>query len=123
MVNVIPHEGGDHVVGVIIERLQPQLARVTGLRCSAGKVLRLQLVVEESIGCSLINQDGGFGSRIVLDKYSSIILFASLNRAKVASESLLHQRLDIWLLIIILYVYLFSPWDSRWIDNWREGRH
>ena len=40
VVHVVPHEGGDHVVGVVVQRLHPQLARVVCSCCCGGKILR-----------------------------------------------------------------------------------
>ena len=45
VVHMVPHEGGDHVVGVVVQRLHPQLARVAYSCCCVGEVLRFQLVV------------------------------------------------------------------------------
>ena len=41
VVNVISHEGGDHVVGMVVQRLHSQLARVSSLGSGTRKVLRL----------------------------------------------------------------------------------
>jgi hypothetical protein len=40
-VDVVSHEGGDEVVGVIVERLHPQRHRVVDLGGGRGKVFRL----------------------------------------------------------------------------------
>ena len=56
-VNVIPHEGGDEVVGVVVERLHPQLHVVVVLRRRHEEVLRLQLVVKEPVGCALVDEE------------------------------------------------------------------
>ena len=88
VVDVIPHEGGDHVVRVIVQRLQPHLARIPGLGGSSSKVLWLQLVSEESIRSSLINQNAGLGTRVAPDKLCGVIGLPRLYRAQVSSESL-----------------------------------
>ena len=88
MVDVVPHEGGDHVVRVIIQRLHPHLAGIPGLSGRRSKVLWLQLVVEESVGCSLVNEDARLGSGIVLDQLGGVISLSCLNRTQIASESL-----------------------------------
>ena len=54
-VNVVSHEGGYEVVGVVVERLAPQLHVVVVLRRRHEEVLRLQLVVEEPVGCALVD--------------------------------------------------------------------
>ena len=56
-VDVVPHEGGDEVVGVVVERLHPQLHVVVVLRRRHKEVLRLQLVVEEPVGCALVDEE------------------------------------------------------------------
>ena len=73
VVHVVPHEGGDHVVGVVVQRLQPQLARVAGSCCGRGEVLGFQLVVQEAVSCSLINQDGGLGTGVGFHKFCGVI--------------------------------------------------
>ena len=49
MVDVVPHEGGDHVVRVIVQRLHPHLAGIPGLKGRRSEVIWLQLIVEEAI--------------------------------------------------------------------------
>ena len=48
-VDVIPHEGGDEVVRVIVQRLQPESHRVLGLVGGGREVLRLQLLLQERV--------------------------------------------------------------------------
>ena len=79
VVHVVPHEGGDHVVGVVVQRLHPQLARVVCSCCCGGKILRFQLVVEEAVSCPLIYQDGWFGSGVRFHKFCGVIGLACLH--------------------------------------------
>ena len=88
VVHMVPHEGGDHVVGVVVQRLHPQLARVVCSCCCGGKVLRFQLVVEEAVSCSLVNQDGWFGSGVGFHKFCGVICLACLHRSKISSKCL-----------------------------------
>ena len=88
MVDVVPHEGGDHVVTVVVKRLQPHLAGVACLLCCCSKVLWLQLVVKEGVGRSLVDQDTRLGPGVRFDKLSGIVILASLHRAKISSEGL-----------------------------------
>ena len=57
-VNVVAHEGGDEVVGVVVEGLHPQLHVVVVLGGRQEEVLWLQLRLQEAISCALVNQDG-----------------------------------------------------------------
>ena len=57
-VNVVAHEGGDEVVGVVVEGLHPQLDVVVVLGGRQEEVLWLQLRLQEAIGCALVDQDG-----------------------------------------------------------------
>ena len=56
-VDVVPHECGDEEVGVVVERLHPQLHVVVVLRRRHEEVLRLQLVVKEPVGCALVDEE------------------------------------------------------------------
>ena len=47
---MIPHEGGDEVVAVIVQRLHAHGHGVPHARSSRGEQLRLQLVVQEAVG-------------------------------------------------------------------------
>ena len=57
-VNVVAHEGGDEVVGVVVEGLHPQLHVVVVLGGRQEEVLWLQLRLQEAISCALVDQDG-----------------------------------------------------------------
>ena len=57
-VNVVAHEGGDEIVGVIIEGLHPQLHVVVVLGGRKEEVLWLQLRLQKAISCALVDQDG-----------------------------------------------------------------
>ena len=100
VVDVISHEGGDHVVGVIVQRLHPHLAGIPGLCCSCCEVLRLELVVKEPIIGSLVNQDAGLGSIVVLHKLSRIVGLPSVNRTKIPSEGLGVLIIIAWTILI-----------------------
>ena len=78
VIHVVSHEGGDHVVRVVVQRLQSQLTRVAGLCSGRGEVLGLQLVVEETVSCSLINQDRGLGAGVRFHKFCGVIGLACL---------------------------------------------
>ena len=54
-VDVVPHEGGDEVVRVIVQRLQPESHRVLGLVGGGREVLRLQLLLQERVRRALEN--------------------------------------------------------------------
>ena len=77
VIHVVSHEGADHVVAVIVQWLHPHLTRVACISCRLGEVLWLQLIVQESVSCALVDQDGWFGSGVVLDQFCSIIIFTS----------------------------------------------
>ena len=108
-VNVVAHEGGDEVVGVVVEGLHPQLHVVAVLGGRHEEVLWLQLVLQEAVSCALVNQDGRLtkvidhrhpdivvkihlGPRVGGDQLSGIISFSSLHRAQVTSEGLRRQN-------------------------------
>merc|ERR1719204_1770699 len=91
-VDVVPHEGGDEVVGVVVERLHPQLHVVVVLRRRHKEVLRLQLVVKEPVGCALVDEERYLRSIIVGNKLSGVISFPSLNRSQGPGEGLLSPR-------------------------------
>ena len=57
-VNVVAHEGGDEVVGVVVEGLHPQLHVVVVLGGRQKEVLWLQLGLQEAVSCALVDQDG-----------------------------------------------------------------
>ena len=57
-VNVVAHEGGDEVVGVVVEGLHPQLHVVVVLGGRQEEVLWLQLGLQEAVSCALVDQDG-----------------------------------------------------------------
>lgn len=57
-VDVISHEAGDEVVGVIIERLHPDRHRVVGRGSRSQKVLRLQLLLQERVRSALRVENG-----------------------------------------------------------------
>ena len=57
-VNVVAHEGGDEVVGVVIEGLHPQLHVVAVLGGRQEEVLWLQLRLQEAISCALVDEKG-----------------------------------------------------------------
>ena len=56
-VNVVAHEGGDEVVGVVVEGLHPQLHVVAVLGGRQVEVLWLQLRLQEAVSCALVDQD------------------------------------------------------------------
>ena len=112
-VNVVAHEGGDEVVGVVVEGLHPQLHVVAVLGCCHEEVLWLQLVLQEAVSCALVNQDGRLtkvidhrhpdivvkihlGPRVGGDQLSGIIRFSRLHRAEVTSEGLRRHRINIF---------------------------
>ena len=64
-VNVVAHEGGDEVVGVVVEGLHPQLHVVAVLGGRHEEVLWLQLVLQEAVSCALVNQDGHLTEEII----------------------------------------------------------
>ena len=57
-VDVVAHEGGDEVVGVVIEGLHPQLHVVAVLGGRQEEVLWLQLRLQEAISCALVDEKG-----------------------------------------------------------------
>ena len=57
-VDVVAHEGGDEVVGVVVEGLHPQLHVVVVLGGRQKEVLWLQLGLQEAVSCALVDQDG-----------------------------------------------------------------
>ena len=62
MVHVVPHESRDEIVGVIVVWLHPDLNRVPCITTSSREVCRLQLVIQEPISSSLVNEDMRLGS-------------------------------------------------------------
>ena len=74
---------------MIVQRLHSHTAGIAGLGSSGGKVFRLELVVEESVSCPLVDQDGGLGSAVVLHQLGGVVVLASLHGPEVASEGLL----------------------------------
>ena len=112
-VNVVAHEGGDEVVGVVVEGLHPQLHVVAVLGGCHEEVLWLQLVLQEAVSCALVNQDGRLtkvidhnfssifiqihlGPRVGGDQLSGIISFSGLHRAEVTSEGLRRNRINVY---------------------------
>ena len=89
MLDVISEEGRDHEVRMIVQRLHPHTAGIAGLGSSGCKVFRLELVVEESVSCPLVDQDAGLGSAVVLHQLGGVVVLASLHGPEVAGESLL----------------------------------
>ena len=89
VLDVISEEGGDHVVGMIIQRLHPHIAGIASLPSSSSQVLRLQLGVQEPVSSSLVDQDGGLRSRVVLHQLSGVVGLAGLHGPEVAGEGLL----------------------------------
>ena len=79
MVNMVSHESGNHVVRVVEQGLHPQLAWIANASSGCSEVLWLQLIVEETISCSLVNQDCWFWSTVCFHKFGGIISFASFN--------------------------------------------
>ena len=63
-VNVVAHEGGDEVVGVVVEGLHPQLDVVVVLGRRQEEVLGFQLRLQEAISCALVDQDGHLRDKI-----------------------------------------------------------
>ena len=57
-VNVVAHECGDEVVGVVVEGLHPQFDVVVVLGGRQEEVLWLQLGLQEAVSCALVDQDG-----------------------------------------------------------------
>ena len=64
-VNVVAHEGGDEVVGVVIEGLHPQLHVVAVLGGRQEEVLWLQLRLQEAISCALVDEKGHLTENVV----------------------------------------------------------
>ena len=64
---MVPHEGGDEIVRVVIHWLQADLDRVASLPTSSREVPRLELGVHEAVSCSLVNKNARLWSRIVLN--------------------------------------------------------
>ena len=95
MVDVVPHECGDHVVRMIEQRLHPHLAGIPSLIGCRSEVFWLQLIVEEAIRSSLVNQDARLGSRVALHQLSGVIGLSCFNRAQIAGESLDCERITI----------------------------
>ena len=57
VVDVIPHEGGDEVVRMIVQGLHSNGHRVLGIAGSKSKVFRFQLLLQERIGSALKNNN------------------------------------------------------------------
>ena len=73
VLDVISEEGGDHVVGMVVQRLQPHSAGIAGLPSSSSQVLRLQLALEEAVRGSLV----GDISRLCSDWFHHYVAEAS----------------------------------------------
>ena len=104
MLDVVPEEGGDHVVRMIVHRLHPQTAGVARLGSSCCEVLRLQLVLEEAVLGPLVDQDAGLGPRVVLHQLGGVVGLPGLHGPEVAGEGLL------------------APGHGRGVDDGGEGR-
>ena len=76
---MVPHEGGDHVVRMIVHRLHPHMAGIAGIGGGGSKVARLELVVKEPVRCSLVDQDAGLGSSVVLHQLGGVVGLAGLH--------------------------------------------
>ena len=83
MLDVVPEEGGDHVVRMIVQRLHPQTAGVARLGSSSCEVLRLQLVLEEAVLGPLVDQDAGLGPRVVLHQLGGVVGLPGLHGPEV----------------------------------------
>merc|ERR1719481_1959312 len=105
VVNVIPHEGGDEIVGVVVQWLHADLHWISNISTGSRKVCRFELVVKEPISCSLVYENSRLRTRISLHKFSSIILLSSSHRPEITSES------------------LFSPGDGSRITDRSKGRN
>ena len=108
---MIPHEGGDHVVRVVVQRLQPHLAGVAGLLCSGREIFWFQLIVKERVRSALVNQDVWLGPGVVFEKFRSVVSLASFHRAKISLEGLNDQLLIkiIQMTINFSQLLTFSP--------------
>jgi len=62
VVHVVPHEGGDEIVRVVVQGLHAHLDRVPNLATSSREVARLELSVQEPISSPLVNQDARLGT-------------------------------------------------------------
>ena len=62
MVDVVSHEGGDHVVRMVEQWLHPHVAGIARLGSGSREVCRFELVVQEAVSRSLVDQDAGLGS-------------------------------------------------------------
>ena len=103
-INVVAHEGGDEVVGVVVEGLHPQLHVVVVLGGCQKEVLWLQLGLQEAVSCALVDQDGHLREEISLiritwspthlrpgvggNQLCCIISLSCFHRAQVTSEGL-----------------------------------
>ena len=88
VVHVVPHEGGDEIVGVVVQGLHAHLDRVPNLATSSREVPRLELSVQEPISSALVNQDARLGTRVCLHQLGSIVLSHGSYRAKIPGKSL-----------------------------------
>ena len=79
MVDVVSHEGGDHVVRMIEQRLHPHMAGIASIGCGGSEVARLELVVKETVRRSLVDQDAGLGPGVVLHQLRGVVGLASLH--------------------------------------------
>ena len=89
MVDVVSHEGGDHVVRMIEQRLHPHMAGIARVGGGSCEVSWFELVVQEPVSSSLVDQDGGLRSRVVLHQLSGVVGLAGLYGPEVAGEGLL----------------------------------
>jgi len=91
---VIFHESGDEVVGVVVACLEPQSQRVIAALASSSKVLREELMLDvEVIGVSLVNEDVEGRAIILLDELCGIVgVPGCLVLSEVSSEGFLAPR-------------------------------
>ena len=119
VVDVIPHEGGDHVVRVVVQRLQSHLAGITSLCSSRSEVVRFQLVVEEAVSGALVYQDARLGPGVFLDKLCRVVSFPRLHGAKIPGECLQTLRSHLINIHVIprSTPYLLPPRDCHRVHD------
>jgi len=86
---MVPHEGCDEVVAVVVGRLHPHCAGVSNGSSGRSEIFGLQLNFQKSVSRSLVNEDGRHRSGIFLDQFRCIVFLASFDGAQVSSEGLL----------------------------------
>ena len=57
VIDMIPHEGRNEVIRMIIQRLHAQIDRVTGFGGSCCQILRLQLFFQKGVTSALEKKD------------------------------------------------------------------